>query len=161
MRSLHRDLGYFVLGITIIYAMSGIILIYRDTNFLKSEKTIEKQLAPNLQASELGKAMQKRGFEVLKSEGYLIYFQNGTYNKTTGVAKYADKTLPPFIEKINNLHKASSKDLSHLLSTIFGFILLFLAVSSFWMFKPKSKQFRRGILFAGAGLVFTLILILL
>ena len=38
MRSLHRDVGFLVLGFTFIYALSGIVLVYRDTDFLKSER---------------------------------------------------------------------------------------------------------------------------
>ena len=31
VRSLHRDIGFFVIGLTIIYSISGIVLTYRDT----------------------------------------------------------------------------------------------------------------------------------
>ena len=40
IRSLHRDIGFFIIGLTIIYSMSGIVLTYRDTNFLKHETLI-------------------------------------------------------------------------------------------------------------------------
>ncbi len=30
MRNLHRDIGYLVLGITLIYCISGTILLFRD-----------------------------------------------------------------------------------------------------------------------------------
>jgi len=39
--------------------------------------------------------------------------------------------------------------------------MLFLAVSSFWMFKPGSVVFRKGMITVAAGIVFTLILLLL
>jgi hypothetical protein len=159
MRSLHRDIGYFLIGLTIIYCISGILLIYRETGFLKSEKQIEKQLSANIEPSELGKVLHKRGFEVLKTEGDIIWFENGSYNKATGIATYSDKTLPSFLERFNNLHKGSTKNITHWLSVAFGILLLFLAISSFWMFKPKTKMFRRGLILAGSGLIFALVLL--
>ena len=41
MRLLHRYIGYFMAGIMAVYAISGVLLIYRDTDFQK-EKKIEK-----------------------------------------------------------------------------------------------------------------------
>jgi hypothetical protein len=161
MRALHRDIGFFVIGLTIIYSISGIVLIYRETGFLKHEKQIEKQLSPNIKESELGMILHIRNFEILKTEGNVIYFQNGTYNKTSGIVKYSEKGLPTVLEKFNNLHKKSSKNLTHLFSTIFGILLFFLAISSFWMFKLKTKMFRRGIIFAGLGFIIAIILLFL
>ena len=60
MRSLHRDFGFFAIGLTLIFSISGIVLIYRDTDFLKFEKQIEKQLSPNIKESELGMILHIR-----------------------------------------------------------------------------------------------------
>ena len=37
MRIYHRYLGFFLAGIMAIYSISGIIMIFRDTDFLKKE----------------------------------------------------------------------------------------------------------------------------
>jgi hypothetical protein len=161
MRSLHRDVGYFIIGLTIIYSISGVVLIYRNTDFLKSEKQIEKQISPNLKESELGGILHVRNLEIVKIEGDIISFRNGTYNMATGVVNYSEKTLPAFLERFNNLHKKASGSISYLFSTIFGVLLLFLAISSFWMFKPTTKMFRRGIIFTGSGLLLAIILLFL
>lgn len=161
MLSLHRDIGFFIIGLTAIYSISGIVLIYRDTGFLKHEAVIEKTLPPNLKKSELGKELHIKDLKVLKNEGDSVYFQNGTYNKTTGVARYTEKTLPFILNKFNNLHKSSSKSLTHWFSTVFGILLFFMAISSFWMFKPATKLFRRGIYIAVAGAVAVIILLIL
>ena len=58
MRIWHRYLGYFLAGIMAVYAFSGLVLIFRDTDFLKQEKVIEKKLAPALSAEDLGKAIR-------------------------------------------------------------------------------------------------------
>lgn len=161
LRSLHRDIGFFVIGLAIIYGLSGIILIYRDTDFLKSDQKIEKQLKPNMEESKIGPALRIKKFEVIKTEGSIVYFQNGTYDKSTGMAKYTEKVLPAFIESMNGLHKTPSGKPTHWFSIFFGVCLLFLAISSFWMFKPKTKMFKRSLGFACAGLVFTIIILII
>jgi hypothetical protein len=161
MRALHRDVGFFIIGLTIIYSISGIVLIYRDTNFLKHEAMVEKKLSPNMEAPELGSVLHIRDFKVSKSEGDILYFQNGNYNKATGVATYSTNELPSFLNKFNSLHKSASKSSIHLFTTIFGILLLFLAISSFWMFKANSKLFRRGMILASAGIVVSIILLIL
>ena len=127
--------------------------------FLKQEKSIEKQLAPNLNESELGRELHMRRFKIMKTEGDTMYFSNGTYNQSTGTSIYTIKTLPSFLNKLNGYHKQPSRNPSHILSTVFAILILFLAISSFWMFKPGSKKFRRGILFALVGLVVALFLV--
>ncbi|MFZ4726404.1 MAG: hypothetical protein ACOYMD_13290 [Paludibacter sp.] len=161
MRSLHRDIGFFLVGLTVIYCISGVILIYRDTDFLRHDKLTEKKLPPNMDECELGKMLWKRDFKILKCEGNILYFQNGTYNKVSGVVKYNEKELPSFLSKFNRLHKSPSKNLVHWFTTIYGILLLFLAVSSFWMFNSKTKLFRRGIFIASIGIGAALILLLI
>ena len=161
MRSLHRDIGFFMIGLTIIYTISGITLIYRDTDFLKRETLAERKLSPNMEAPELGNALHIRDLKVLKTEDETVYFQNGNYNKTTGIAAYSTKELPSWLNKFNELHTSSSRSAAHWFVTVFGILLLFLAISSFWMFKPKTRLFRRGIIVAGTGILAAIILLIL
>lgn len=161
MRLLHRDVGFFVIGLTIIYSISGIVLIYRDTDFLKNKELIEMKLPPNLEETELAKALYIWDLKILKTKGNTVFFKDGAYNKTTGVAKYTSQELPDWLNKFNNLHQSSSESRVHWCTTIFGLLLLFLAISSFWMFKPKTKLFRRGIYLAIAGTAFAIVLLLI
>lgn len=161
MRSLHRDIGFFVIGITIIYGLSGILLVYRDTGLLKSEKVVEKTIQPNLKASQLGAVMHVRAVKVVKEEGDVIYFQNGNYNAATGELNYTANQLPSFLNKLNQFHKTSSRNVVHYISIIYAVLLLFLAISSFWMYKPKSNMFKRGLYLTGAGLVLAILLLLI
>ncbi|NEW84266.1 MAG: hypothetical protein GZ094_18135, partial [Mariniphaga sp.] len=80
---------------------------------------------------------------------------------TTGVAVYIVKDIIFPFNKFINLHKAISKNPTHWFNLIFGTLLLFMAISSFWMFKPENKNFKRGLYFAGAGVVFVFILLLI
>lgn len=160
MRVYHRYLGYFLAGIMAVYSLSGIILIFRDTDFLKKEKQIEKQLEPNIKNEELGKALKMRELKIDKEEGAIVSFKNGTYNKETGVAQYTAKELPFFIEKMTKLHKANTKQPLFYLNIFFGLSLFFFVLSSFWMFLPKTVIFKKGLYFAIAGVVLTLVLLL-
>jgi len=159
MRALHRDIGFFVVGLIIIYSLSGIALIYRDTDFLKHETQVEKKLSPNLQISELGPMLRLKDFKVLKTEGDILYFPNGSYNAVTGIAEYTQKELPVWLGKFANLHKTASQNPAHWFTTIFGVLLFFLAISSFWMFNTANRQFRRGLIIAGTGIAFAVILL--
>ena len=62
-----------------VYAISGIILIFRDTDFLKKEILKEKQLIPNLSAEQLGKEIKIKGLHFTNEKGYLATFDQGTY----------------------------------------------------------------------------------
>ncbi|MEJ7644936.1 MAG: hypothetical protein WKF87_10095 [Chryseolinea sp.] len=159
MRVYHRYLGFFLSGIMAVYAISGIILIFRDTDFLKSENEIEAQLEMNLPDDEVGRALRIREFKVERTEGDVMYFKTGFYNKASGIAKHKVKQLPYVIEKMTKLHKANSGSPLFFLNIFFGVSLLFFVVSAFWMFLPKTPLFRKGLYFALAGLFLALILL--
>lgn len=160
MRIVHRYLGFFLAGIMAVYAISGVLLVYRDTDFLKKEKIYEKKLQNNLSEKKLEKELKIKNFEVEKTENNIMYFKEGTYNTISGEAKYTKKELPFVLDKMTKLHKAQSKNTLSPLNTFFGVSLFFFVISSFWMFNPKSKPFKRGIKFAIAGIIISIILVL-
>src|SRR6186713_236635 len=94
MRIYHRYLGFFLAGIMAVYAISGVVMIFRDTDFLKREKQIKKKLAPGLKAEELGQAIRIRNLKAESETNDLIRFQQGYYNKLTGMTVYVMKSLP-------------------------------------------------------------------
>jgi hypothetical protein len=159
MRLYHRYLGFFLAGIMAVYAVSGITLIFRDTNFLKSEKLVERQLKPDLKPEELGREIRIRDLKVESEEGTLIKFRQGSYDRATGVAKYTTKELPFIVNKLQNLHKAETKDPLFFMNIFFGVSLLFFVISSFYMFLPGTSVFKKGLYFTLAGIVMTLILL--
>lgn len=161
MRIYHRYLGFFLAGIMAVYAISGIILIFRDTDFLKQTKQVEKQLEPGLTADALGKAIKIRELKIESVSGDVQTFKSGTYNNATGAVSYTTKSLPKMIEKLTHLHKANTKDPLFYLNVFFGVSLLFFVLSSFWMFMPKTTIFKKGLYFTLAGVVLTVVLLLL
>ena len=159
MRVYHRYLGFFLAGIMAVYALSGTVLIFRDTNFLKQKKTIETKLDANLPIGEVGKAIRLRDLKATSENGDTVFFAQGAYNKVTGDTKYTVKSLPKMIEKLTQLHKANTKDPLYYLNVFFAASLLFFVISSFWMFMPKTTIFKKGLYFTLAGLILTLILL--
>lgn len=159
MRVIHRYLGFFLAGIMAVYALSGMVLIFRDTDFLKREKQIVQIIKPNASEKEIGEMLKMRQFKVDKTEGDLLYFRDGTYNKSTGKAEFKVKQLPTILEKMTHLHKAKTEDPLYYLNIFFGLSLLFFVISAFWMFMPKTAVFKRGLYFTLGGIILTLILL--
>jgi hypothetical protein len=159
MRLLHRDLGFIMIGLTIIYSISGITLIYRDTGFLKKERQITRIIEPDLEAEELGRTLHMRNFEIVHADEKMVVFNNGSYNKASGVVEYTSEELPQMLSKINSLHKTSARSPLHWLGIIYGILLLFMAISSLWMFKTGTGLFRRGIILTASGASLVLVII--
>ncbi|MCT4646892.1 MAG: hypothetical protein N4A74_18020 [Carboxylicivirga sp.] len=153
MRALHRDIGFLMIGLTVVYCLSGIVLLYRDTDMFTIDKqyieTIEKQIS----ADELGDALGLRRIHISSETADTIYFNYGTYCKTSGVADYTINTYPDFVWAINGFHKLKSRYNMHWIGLIYGVLLLFLAISSYWMYKPKSKKFKHGLVLSAIGLM--------
>ncbi|MBU2549753.1 MAG: PepSY domain-containing protein [Proteobacteria bacterium] len=161
MRTWHRYIGFFVVGLTVVYSISGVLLIFRDTDFLMSETHVQEKLAPNMSAIELGMTLHTRTFKVLNETDKVLRFDKGTYNKVTGEASYLRMDWPAWLRAIHGLHRVSSQDSRIWFAILYGVSLLFLAVSSFWMYSPRVKHFKRGVYISIAGGVAALLLIII
>jgi hypothetical protein len=161
MRFLHKKVGFFIAGLVIIYALSGLLQTYRDTNLLKHDVVHEMQLAPRLPEEQLGQKLRMRDFKLTKTEGDIQYFKDGSYNAATGQASYTSKEWYAWIMPFTELHKTPSKGTAHYFTTLFGIALLFMSVSAFWMFKPGTKLFSSGVYLTAAGIVAAVLLLLM
>ncbi|MEO6330466.1 MAG: hypothetical protein ABIO55_16140 [Ginsengibacter sp.] len=161
MRIYHRYLGFFLAGIMGVYAVSGVVMIFRDTDFLKQNKQVQKKLAPALNADQLGRELHVRDLKFESVNGDTVRFKQGVYNKRTGMSDYTTKSLPVVMEKFMKLHTASTSQPLFYLNVFFGVSLLFFVLSSFWMFMPETSIFRKGLYFTLAGLVLTLLMLFL
>lgn len=167
MRNLHNYIGYFIVGLVIIYAFSGIVQTYRDTSFLKKEvaheKTIEKGLVADSVAhvNKIGKAVNQKELKIIKIEGSVLIFKEGSYDANTGIVKYTTKELYNWIKPFTELHKSNSKGIIHYFTIAFAIALFFMSVSAFWMFKPGTKAFSSGVILTVVGIIASIILILI
>lgn len=161
MRVLHRDIGFLTIGLTVVYAFSGVLLIYRNTDFLKTDKTEEKQLATQLTGNDLGPLLRIRSFKVEREEAGVIYFKEGMYDAATGKSVVTRKVYIPPFDKLVNLHKVTGASSVSLISLIYGLMLTFLAVSSLFMFKFGSRKSRRGLMMIAVSVVATIAIVML
>lgn len=158
-RIYHRYLGFFLAGIMAVYAISGIVLIFRDTDALKKEVVTTKALESNLTANQLPKATGVKKLKVDREEAGVFYFKEGTYNSATGETVITKKELPYVLKKMTGFHKAKSGQPLFFLNIIFGVGLLFFVLSAFWMFTPGTTIFKKGMIFAVSGIVLALVLL--
>jgi hypothetical protein len=161
VRILHRNIGFFIVGFVVIYAFSGIALIFRDTEFLKHEKKVKITLPAETKPSELGPALRIREVRITETKDDVVYFQGGSFNQKTGEAEYTVKELIFPFNKFTNLHKTPSKNPFHWFTLIIGVLLLFMAVSSFWMFTTRTKQFKKGMFTVLAGIALAALVLFL
>ena len=151
MRILHRDIGFLMIGLTLVFAASGILLVYRSTDLLKSDTSVSR-------------ALHLRKAKVSEDGQYLVFssepsIRDGKYDRESGAVDYTEKKLPSLLEKFNALHKTGSSAPIHWFSVVYGVLLMFLAISSFWMFKRTTRQFRRALVFASLGFVVAALLL--
>lgn len=156
MRILHRDIGFLMIGLTLVFALSGILLVYRSTDFLKSDTPVTRSLSAGLSADDLGRALHLRKVKIADDGRYLVFssepaVRDGKYDRESGAVSYTERKLPSLLEKFNALHKTGSSAPIHWFSVVYGVLLIFLALSSFWMFKRSTRQFRRALVFSSVG----------
>lgn len=145
----------------VVYAFSGVLLIFRKTDLFQYDQTTEHQLKPGLEAQSLGSKLRIRGFEVIEDTAEQVTYEAGSYNKKTGVATVTEEDYAPLVQKLVKLHKATTSSPLYFLNIFFGCALLFFAVSSFFMFLPKLPVYRTGLKIAAVGFVFALAVVFL
>ncbi|MEP2970337.1 hypothetical protein [Nonlabens ulvanivorans] len=69
MRIFHRYLGFFLAGIMAIYAISGIVLIFRDSDVMKREVSYTKTINAQLNEKALGQAIGDKRLKIEKVNG--------------------------------------------------------------------------------------------
>jgi hypothetical protein len=77
----------------------------------------------------------------------------------TGEATYKVKKVPFLLDKMQKLHKATTKSPVYWLNIFFGVSLLFFVISAFWMFLPGTNVFKRGIYFSILGFIMTILIL--
>jgi hypothetical protein len=159
IRCLHRDIGFIMLGLTLAYALSGVVLVYRETGFMKSAQHVEKELPSMLTPEELGQALHLRRFEVSGADGDVVFFRDGMgvsggrYDRITGDVSYEAMQYPGWVDRLVHIHKLGSGKAMHVVSVAYGVLLSFLALSALFMYGGRSKGFRRGMTLSGVGLL--------
>ena len=160
-RALHRDIGWFTAGLTLIFVLSGIAQVYRDSDFLQHEIQVPVQVDPGLQGEDIGRALRVREFKAERTEGSVTFFRGGSYDAATGKAVRTQKEFVFPLDRFSELHKQRSKEAWHWITLAYGALLGFMAISSFFMFKGGSPMAKRGLVLAGLGFAVALAVVFL
>lgn len=157
LRALHRDLGYFIVGLTFIYALSGLAVNHIgewDPNFAAIEK--EAALPTPLEGDDaaiaarataaLGVTGEPEELFRASEEQLEVYFDNLTVHvDTTSGAVYAEGQEPRFFLRVANwLHLNRGKAAWTIIADAYAVLLLFLATSGLFMLAGRKGLFGRG-----------------
>lgn len=153
LRIIHRDLGYLMVGVSIVYGISGIILNHmngKDPAYKTTTKTV--QLKSQLDREELIIHWKNQNDlpEIKKvlpiDQDHLRLMLNGgvgVYNVKNGLADYEKYTQRKFVYWINRLHYSKVSGWSFM-ADFFAASLLFFAISGLFMVKGKKGIAGRG-----------------
>lgn len=175
LRVLHRDLGYFIVGMTIVYALSGIFLNHRhdfnpDYKIYFTEFQSGLTSAEDVGEEDVRAALSNQDFDVVYKKHYInnqgmikVFIENGeaVINPETGEASMSYLQRRPVIFEMNKLHKASIGTLWKWVSDAMAVILIFVAVSGLFLLKGKRGLTRWGWWFTIAGIILPLIFAIL
>lgn len=101
-RKYHRWLGFFLAGIMGVYAISGVLLIFRPTDILKYEQTNEYQIETQLNSQAAIQQLRVKGLKANGESDTQVEFNYGHYDKSSGLAVITKKTTPLFWLKWSN-----------------------------------------------------------
>jgi hypothetical protein len=175
IRNLHRDLGYFYIGLIISFAFSGIMMNHRDSwhpeKYTIETKAIEVKLPTEDKINEafadsLGNVMgieDKIRRHNVKEGKFKISFEKHDVeiDMTTGKGEIVSFQKTPLISHMMKLHKNTSNWWIYY-SDIFGISLITIAITGAIMIPVGKFTFkRRGWKLAIAGLIFPILFLFL
>jgi len=169
LRAVHRDVGYAAVGLTFVYAVSGIAVNHVaawDPNFVNTTTTHElggpvpadDESAKTQVLAKLGIADTPR--EVYREGDELeILFEHRTLHVTLASGHILDEGQKPrlFVRAANWLHLNRGKKAWTYFADSYAAGLLFLATSGMFMIAGKRGLFGRGVFFVAAGVAIPLV----
>ncbi len=168
-RTLHRDIGFLCIGLTLVFAISGIALNHIgdwNPNYIveRSEKAfVETAKAPDEQINKALLTLFPKTPPIKASywesvNQYKLFFNNGgaiTVNFSKQIAVYEHIRERVVFKQFNTLHLNEAKQGWIVFSDIYASLLIFLALSALFMVKGKYSAWRlkRGWLIIAGGLI--------
>ncbi len=165
IRSLHRDIGYLAVGLTIIYALSGIAINHIDdwnANFVVYEATHTLDVSMESTDEQIIAQLQQK-FEITETpkdsyraspEQFDVEFNERIFRVALNEGMiYEESESPRFFFRVANwLHYNRGKAAWTYIADGYAIFLLFLATSGLVMIKGKKGVWGRGIWFVLLGI---------
>lgn len=166
LRILHRDLGYLMVGITLIYGISGYLLNHMDgedpafrtqsgqiqLDKYLSDKQLSEQWNTLTDVPALNRTLHN-GDDHIK---LMLRGGIGIYDTHSGQIEYSIHEKKPFVYFINKLHYNKTKYWT-IIADIYAFTLIFFALSGLFMLKGKNGLAGRGKWFVATGIIVPLL----
>jgi hypothetical protein len=174
-RNLHRDLGYFYIGLIVSFAFSGLMMNHRESwhpeKYTTQTKEIQVQLPEESEineefAKDLGKKLgieDKMRRQMVRKGTFKISFENNDVeiDIKTGKGEIVAFRKTPIVSQAMKLHKNNSNFWIYY-SDIFAISLIIIALTGTIMIKAGKFSWKnRGWKLAVAGVVFPLLFLIL
>lgn len=170
-RVLHRDLGYFFFGMTIIYALSGIALNHRhDWNpnyiitfreFRLNTKIDTEEISRETALAVLGELEISQNYRthIVTGNNFRIFVEGGSLNisMSDGTGSFELIRKRPVFNQINILHYNAPKKLWTWFSDLYAAGLIILAITGLFIIRGKNGITGRGAWLTSAGIIIPLI----
>lgn len=174
LRVLHRDFGYFIVGMTIVYALSGIYLNHRH-DFNPDYKIFITDFQTEIRSADVSEGVIKKELDKLDrsvvfkkhyitNDGYIkIFIENGeaVISPETGEGRMQYLRKRSVIFEMNKLHKATLGIAWKWVSDFMAVILIFVALSGLFILKGKRGFGRWGWWLTIGGIVVPLLFAIL
>jgi hypothetical protein len=164
LRALHRDMGYVVVGLTFIYALSGLAVNHIadwDPNFKSYETTHELGALAGDPEAIAAAARAKLGIKETPREVYAasdddveVLFDRRTLHVNPQTGHVIDEGQKPrFLLRVANwLHLNRGKKAWRYIADTYATILLLLSLSGMFMIKGSKGIVGRGAILVGLGI---------
>lgn len=174
-RITHRDIGYLIAGLTIIYAISGIALNHKNNwnpNYIFKNTTFKTDVPVNQETfnDDTAKKILK---EIGAESGYKTYhfptgkkvtiFVDGGFvqvNAATGESVLEMVSKRPLFYQINFLHYNPGRWWKYF-SDIFCLALITVTITGLFIIKGKNGITRRGAILTIIGIILPLLFLLI
>lgn len=162
LRIVHRDLGFFLVGITIVYCISGFVLNHKEEGKDPAYTTTEivEQFERNLTVEQLKGEIEAKlpnlEFNRIIEDNSLLrlYFKAGlgVYNKEDGMVNIETYKPRPLLKFFNRLHYNRVKHWTWI-ADFFVFAMLLLVISGLFITPGKKGFAGRGKWYVIAGIL--------
>lgn len=174
MRAIHRDLGYVAVGLTFVYAISGLAVNHIadwDANFTNVTRNYTVQIAPGERSDDELAAIvatsahiEGKPKEVYREGDDLeILYDHRTLHVDLPSGKVVDEQQKPrfFVRTANWLHLNRGKKAWKYFADAYAAGLLLLATSGLFMLPGKKGLVGRGGIFVAIGVAIPVLYITL
>lgn len=173
LRAIHRDAGYTAVGLTVIYALSGLAVNHVadwDPNFKNATRETQVALPLPDDDQELARAVgaklevRETPKEVYRTDDEVeILYDHRTLHVNVKTGHVLDQEQKPrFLIRVANwLHLNRGKKAWTYFADAYAAALLFLAVSGMFMIKGRQGIVGRGAVFVAIGVAIPVVYVTL